>query len=453
MNCSENICYRLGTEDVKYLIWHYSTPAIIGAVVMALYNIVDRILIGQLVGPLALSGLAITFPFMIMHMAFSMLVGTGAATRISICIGEDEFDRANRLLANALILTFVLSIIVITLSYLFLHKLLLLFGASTQTIFYAESFMRIIIPGQLFSSLNYSFNNIMRASGYPRKAMYTMLICALLNAVLVSIFIFCFGWGIKGAAWATNITYLIGSIWVLQHFISGKSNLVLIKKYLVPDKKAILSILSIGISPFSMQIATCFVMLMINTSLLKFGGELAVGAYGIINSINTLIIMFIIGLNQGAQPIIGFNYGSGQFDRMFAALKLTALIAGLFSVLGFILCFYFSYQVASLFTSDKELIQLSSKALSISFLLYPLVGFQIVFTKFFQSIGKAKISIILSLSRQLLFLIPCLVLLPRFNGILGVWLAIPFSDGLAFIAAFICILVYNKRFKEQIIIT
>ncbi|MEI7503554.1 MAG: MATE family efflux transporter [Paludibacter sp.] len=441
----------LATENIGKLIWTYSLPAITGTVVMSLYNIVDRIFIGQGVGPLAISGLALTFPFMILLMAFGMLVGAGAATRISITLGENNKEKAEKILGNAFTLTFIISGTVIILSYIFMHDLLRLFGGTVKTMQYAEDFMKIIIPGGILSALNFGFNNIMRASGYPKKAMYTMIICAIINSLLAPIFIFGFHWGIQGAAWATNISYFVGTIWVLQHFMQSKSDLRFYRQNFRLQKDIVKSILSIGMSPFSMQLATCFVVILVNATLIHHGGDLAIGAYGIINSVNTLIVMVIIGLNQGTQPIIGFNFGAKKYDRMFKALKLSIFIATAITTLGFIIGSFLPTIITSLFTRDLVLQAIAAKALRISVTLFPMIGFMIVVTNFFQSIGKAKISIFLSLTRQFLFLIPGLLILPPIFGLTGAWAAMPFSDGLATIVSAITIFFFVRKFKRNTI--
>ena len=440
---------KLATQNVGKLIWIYSLPAIVGTIVMSLYNIVDRIFIGQGVGPLAISGLALTFPFMILLMAFGLLVGAGSAARISITLGENNKEKAEKILANALMLTFLISGTVIIISYIFMSDVLQLFGGTARTIKYAEDFMRIIIPGGIFSALSYGFNNIMRASGYPQKAMYTMIICAVLNAVLDAIFIFVFHWGIQGAAFATNISYLVGTVWVLVHFMNPSANIRFQRKNFKLEKDIILSIISIGLSPFSMQLATCLVVILVNTTLLHYGGDLAIGAFGIINSINTLIIMFIIGLNQGTQPIVGYNFGAKKYDRMFRTLKYAIFIATGLTTFGFIIGTFLPSAMALLFTRDVQLQIIASKALRISVTMFPFIGAQIVITNFFQSIGKAKISIFLSLTRQFLFLIPCLLILPPIFGITGAWSAMPVSDGLASIVACVTIYYYIRKHKTR----
>lgn len=439
---------NLATENIGKLIWTYSLPAIVGTLVMSLYNIVDRVFIGQGVGPLAISGLALTFPFTILLMAFGMLVGAGAASRISITLGEKNNEKAEKILANALVLTFIITGTVVTLSYIFMSDLLRLFGGSEKTISYAEEYMRIIIPGGILSALSFGFNNIMRASGYPQKAMYTMIICALINVILDPLFIFVFHWGIQGAAIATNISYLVGTLWVLSHFMKSNSILKFRRGNFRLEKDIVMSIISIGMSPFSMQLGATFVFVLINTTLLHYGGDLAIGAFGIINSVNTLIIMVIIGLNQGTQPIIGYNFGAKNYDRMFKTLKYAVVIATCLTTVGFLLGTFLPSIMASLFTKDTDLQVIAAKALRISVTLFPVVGSMIVVTNFFQSIGKAQISIFLSLTRQFLFLIPCLLVLPHFFGLTGAWAAMPVSDGLATIVAIVTLLYFIRKFNK-----
>jgi len=416
---------------------------------MALYNIIDRIFIGQGVGPLAISGLALTFPFMMLLMAFGLLIGAGSAARISITLGENNREKAEKILCNAFTLTLIISGSVIILSYIFMSDLLRLFGGTEKTIRYAEDFMRIIIPGGIFSALSFGFNNIMRASGYPKKAMYTMIICALLNAILDPIFIFWFHWGIQGAAMATNISYIVGTVWVLSHFMKKDSNLRFKRKNFRLEKDIVISIISIGLSPFSMQLAASFVIILVNATLIHYGGDLAIGAFGIINSINTLIIMIIIGLNQGTQPIIGYNFGAKLYDRMFRTLKYAVMIATGLTTIGFITGTFLPAAMASLFTRDIELQAIATKALRISVIMFPIIGVQIVVTNFFQSIGKAKISIFLSLTRQFLFLVPCLLILPPIYGLTGAWAAMPVSDAFSTIITTVTIFYYNRKFRKK----
>ncbi len=439
---------KLSTEKIGKLIWEYSFPSIVGMVVMSVYNIVDRIFIGHGVGALAISGLALTFPFMILLQAFGMLIGAGAASRISINMGEGNTARAEKVLGNALTLTVIISGSVALLSFLMMDYLLKLFGGTDLTIGYAKDYMQIIIPGSIFSATLYGFNNIMRASGFPRKAMYTMMIGAAVNVILDPIFIFVFDWGIRGAAIATVISFIIGSWWVLTHFNLPVSHIKFRKENFRLEKDIVYSILNIGMSPFSMQLATSIVVILINSTLLKYGGDLAIGAFGIINSLITLIIMVVLGLNQGTQPIVGYNYGAKLYDRMFRTVKLAIIIGTILTTSGFLLGMFFSDFSVGLFTKDNELTQISANALRTSIFMFPFVGFQIVISNFFQSIGKARVSIFLSLTRQFIFLIPAILLLPSVFGLNGAWAAMPVSDALATITAAFTYYHFYKNFKR-----
>lgn len=439
---------KLATENIGKLMWEYTLPAILGTVVMSLYNIVDRIFIGQGVGALAISGLALTMPFSIVLMAFGMLIGAGSASRISITLGENNKDKAEKILGNAITLTFIMSGTAILLSMIFMDDILRLFGGTDNTLQYAREYMMIIIPGGIFTALYFGMNNILRASGHPKKAMQNIMLGAIINTVLDPIFIFVFDWGIQGAAWATVISYLIGTIHVGRQFFGKNSTLRFHWNNLKPQKDIILSIVSIGMSPFSMQIGTSMVVIFINSTLLKYGGDLAIGAYGIINSINMLIVMFIVGLNQGTQPIVGFNYGAGNYSRMFTTIKKAVIVATCFSVFGFILGIIFPRMAVSLFTNDINMIDISANAMRISVIMFPVIGIQIVISNFFQSIGKAKISIFLSLTRQFIFFIPALFILPPLFKLNGAWASMPVSDGLAFFVSISTFALFYKKFKQ-----
>ena len=439
---------KLATENIGKLMWEYTLPAILGTVVMSLYNIVDRIFIGQGVGALAISGLALTMPFSIVLMAFGMLIGAGWASRISITLGENNKDKAEKILGNAITLTFIMSGTAILLSMIFMDDILRLFGGTDNTLQYAREYMMIIIPGGIFTALYFGMNNILRASGHPKKAMQNIMLGAIINTVLDPIFIFVFDWGIQGAAWATVISYLIGTIHVGRQFFGKNSTLRFHWNNLKPQKDIILSIVSIGMSPFSMQIGTSMVVIFINSTLLKYGGDLAIGAYGIINSINMLIVMFIVGLNQGTQPIVGFNYGAGNYSRMFTTIKKAVIVATCFSVFGFILGIIFPRMAVSLFTNDINMIDISANAMRISVIMFPVIGIQIVISNFFQSIGKAKISIFLSLTRQFIFFIPALFILPPLFKLNGAWASMPVSDGLAFFVSISTFALFYKKFKQ-----
>lgn len=439
---------KLATENIGKLMWEYTLPAIMGTVVMSLYNIVDRIFIGQGVGALAISGLALTMPFSIVLMAFGMLIGAGSASRISITLGENNKDKAEKILGNAITLTFIMSGTAIILSMIFMDDILRLFGGTDNTLQYAREYMMIIIPGGIFTALYFGMNNILRASGHPKKAMQNIMLGAIINTVLDPIFIFVFDWGIQGAAWATVISYLVGTIHVGRQFFRKNSTLRFHWNNLKPQKEIILSIVSIGMSPFSMQIGTSMVVIFINSTLLKYGGDLAIGAYGIINSINMLIVMFIVGLNQGTQPIVGYNYGAGNYSRMFTTIKKAVIVATCFSVFGFILGMIFPRMAVSLFTNDINMIDISANAMRISVIMFPVIGMQIVISNFFQSIGKAKISIFLSLTRQFIFFIPALFILPPIFQLNGAWASMPVSDGLAFFVSISTFVLFYKKFKQ-----
>lgn len=439
---------KLGTEKLSKLIWDYSVPSIIGTVVMSVYNIVDRIFIGQGVGALAISGLTLTFPFMILLMACGMLIGAGSASRISITMGEKNLVKSEKILGNAMTLTFIISGGVSIITFIFMNDILQLFGGTEATIGYARDYMQIIVPASMLSAINFGFNNIMRASGFPRKAMYTMLIGAVVNIILDALFILVFKWGIQGAAIATVISYLISSAWVLNHFRLPESPIHFRKSNFKLKKDIVWSILSIGFSPFSMQLATSLVVILINSTLLAYGGDLAIGAYGITNSLVILVIMIVLGLNQGTQPIVGYNFGAKQYDRVFKTLKISAIFATILTTIGFLLGKFFSVVSVSMFTADEELIAISANALRIVITMFPMVGFQIVMSNFFQSIGKAKISIFLSLTRQFIFLIPSILILPRIWGLDGAWAAMPVSDALSGVVAIATYYLFYKNFKR-----
>jgi putative MATE family efflux protein len=421
----------LETKKISALVWEYSIPAIIGTLVNSLYNIVDRIFIGQGVGAYAISGLAITFPVTILASSLGMLVGVGAASRISISLGERKKHTAEQILGNSLMLILLFNAVVMTLFYVFLDPILLAFGATDNTLPYAREYLQIVLIGNIFISLCYSFNNMMRASGYPKKAMITMLIGALLNIILDPVFIFVFDLGIAGVAWATVISMFVGMLFVMHHFVQDSSLIRLRKENIRLNKNIVFAIVSIGLSPFFMQVAASGVAVLLNTSLLKHGGDLAVGAYGILNSMLLIIIMTVVGLNQGTQPIIGYNYGAGNFLRVKDTFFYTVKVATIITSAGFIIGMFFPRQFASAFTSDKALLEIAENGIRLSLLAFPLVGFQVVAGNFFQSIGQAKKAIVQSLSRQIIFLVPGLLVFPALLGLNGVWIAMPVSDFLA----------------------
>jgi putative MATE family efflux protein len=421
------------TKKISKIVWEYALPGIIGTVVTALYNVIGRIFIGQGVGALAISGLAITFPVMNLTSSIGMLVGAGAAARISISLGKRDKLTSEKILGNSLLLTIILNAVFITLILIFLEPILRAFGASDLTLPYAYDYLKIVLLGNVFVSLTYNFNAMMRASGYPKKAMVTMLIGAVFSVILTPIFLYGFDLGIQGVAWATVISMFIGMLFVMHHFLQKKSLIRLKAKYMRLNKKIIISIISIGMSPFSMQVAASGVAVLMNTSLIRHGGDLAVGAYGIINTVLMMFLMIIMGLNQGTQPIIGYNYGAGNYTRVRETLFYALKIATIITVAGALIGVIFPGVFAAAFTTDAELMSITERGIRIAVSAMPLVGVQIVSSSFFQSIGFATKSLIQSLSRQLIFLVPGIILLPRLWGLDGLWIAMPVSDFLAFI--------------------
>lgn len=442
---------QLGEEGIGKLLMKYSIPAIVGMLVNALYNVVDRIFIGQIpggVGKIAISGLAVTFPISTIIMAFGMLVGIGTAALISIKLGQQRKEEAEHILGNAFTLIIITSIIVTAIGLIFLEPILLKIGADKDTLPYAKEYITIILIGVVFQNIGFGLNNTIRSEGNPRIAMYTMLIGGILNTILDPIFIYVFHMGVKGAAIATVISQAVNTIWVLAYFFGGKSVLKIRCKNLKLDTKVIKSIFAIGMSPFSMQIAASVVTIISNKSLVEYGSSLALGAMGVIMSIAMLVLMPVFGINQGCQPIIGYNYGAKKYDRVKYALKLAILAATTITTTGFIIIQLFPKQLISIFNKDPELIAIGVHGIRIYLFMLPIIGFQIVSSNYFQAIGKAKISIFLSLSRQVIILIPLLFTLPIFFDLNGVWMSAPSSDAIASILTAIFLFIEMKHLNE-----
>lgn len=420
---------KLKDKKVSKLLLEFSIPAIVGMVVNSMYVVIDRIFIGRVVGALAISGVSLTFPIVILIMAFAMLVGIGAAARISIKLGQNKKDDAELILGNALVLLILVSIFVTLLGLIFVNPILMSFGASESTIDYARQFITILLAGSIFQIIGFGLNNIIRSEGAPKKAMSTMLIGAICNIILDFILIYVFKFGIRGAAVATVISQFINMIWVMYYFLKGNSMLRIKRKNLTLEKRIIMSIFTIGMAPFAMQLAASVVNIIFNRSLGIYGGDLAIGAMGIINGIATIVLMPIFGINQGSQPIIGFNYGAKQYLRVKETLKLAIIVATIIATVGDLTSHIFPYTLVSLFNkTDFKLTSISVNGIKIFMLMFPIVGFQIVSSNFFQAIGKAKISMFLALLRQVIVLIPMLFILPRIFGLNGVWMAAPVSD-------------------------
>lgn len=441
---------NLGVEKIGKLLLQYSVPAIVATAAASIYNIIDRIFIGQGVGALAISGLAITFPLMNITAAFGAMVGVGASSMVSIRLGQNNKQSATQILGNALMLNVILGIAVSIITLIFLDPILFALGASDNTQSYAKEFMEIILLGNVFCQVYLGLNSIMRASGYPTKAMITSLVTVVINAILAPLFIFVFKWGIRGAALATVCAQIAGSLLVILHFTRRNSFLRFLPGCLKLKIEIIKDIISIGMSNFLMLIAGSAVISIINLSLSKYGGDYAVGAYGIINSIGNLGAMIVIGFNQGMQPIVGYNYGACNIARVIRAFRLTILFATCVTSCLFLLAEIFPSAIASAFTTDNKLIELTTIGMRLNLLMFSIVGFQMVTSNFFQSIGKAKISIFLSVSRQVLFLIPALLILPHFFGLNGVWLGSPTADITSSILTFIVLKWQIKKIKTSI---
>lgn len=439
----------LEKESIGQLLLNYSLPAIIATTSSSLYNIIDRIFIGQGVGPYAISGLAITFPIMNLAIAFGLLVGAGASAIVSIRLGERRYADATRTLGNATILNLIISTIYSILMLIYLDKILFWFGATEHTVSYAREFMEVIIAGNVISNLFYGLNNIMRASGYPAKAMVSILLTVTVNVILAPIFIFGFKWGIRGAAIATVISQTIGLVWVLAHFTSKKSFIHFTPASFKLKWRIIGSIFAIGLSPFLIHICSGLVTILMNWKLLEYGGDLAIGAFGICNSITGLIVMIILGFTQGMQLIIGYNYGAKLMHRVTKTLKMTIAWATGISIFGFLIANILPHELARAFTTDETLIKITASGMRIYMIVFPLVGFQIVTSNFFQSIGKAKIAIFLSLTRQMLFLAPLILWLPTKLSLTGVWAAQPISDFLTFIVTATTLIAFYAKIKKQ----
>lgn len=437
----------LGTDPIGRLLTQYAIPAIIAMTASSLYNMADSIFIGQGVGAMAISGLALTFPMMNLAAAFGSLVGVGASTLVAMKLGQKDYTGANHVLGNVLALNVILGFLFMVVFLAFLDPVLIFFGGSEQTIPYAKDYMRIILYGNIITHMYLGLNAVLRSSGFPRMAMYTTLLSVVVNCVLNPIFIFSWGWGIKGAAWATVISQTISLLFQLVHFAKPQSLLHFQRGIYRLRGEIVRGILSIGLSPFLMNLCSCLIVILINRGLKEHGGDMAIGAYGIVNRIAFLFVMIILGFNQGMQPIAGYNYGARLYPRVLQVTRLTMLCGVGVATLGFLLCEFVPEWIVRMFTTDADLIAKSVYGLRIVFAVFPLVGFQMVSTNFFLSIGMSKKAIFLSLTRQMLFLLPGLLILPPLLGTLGVWISMPISDTVAFLATAVLLQRQFKHFK------
>lgn len=421
----------LGQKEVSKLLWEFSLPAIIGMVVNALYNVVDSIFVGNWVGDIALTAVTIAFPIMIILMAIGMLIGIGASTLVSIRLGEQKRNEAEAILGNAFSLMVVAVVSTTVIALIYLDQILVLLGADAQVLPYAREFTRIILLGSIFMHIGFGLNNIIRAEGNPKMAMATMLIASVLNIILNPLFILVFKLGIAGSALATVVAQAVAAVWVLRYLASDQGVLKLSYANMRLDKSIVVDICKIGLSPFLMQIAASAVTILSNYSLLVYGGQVAVAAFGIINRVGMLILMPIFGISQGVQPILGYNYGAKKYERVTKVMKLGVYAATLVAVLGFAVVQLFPAQIIRLFNDNPELIALGANGLKISLALLPIIGFQIIGASYFQAAGKAGHAIFLSMSRQVIILIPALIILPHFWGLEGIWLALPAADSIS----------------------
>lgn len=426
---TDNRLTELASAPIGRLLWKYSLPAVVGMLVTALYNVVDRIFIGQMVGPDAISGLAVTFPLINLTTAIGTLVGVGAAARTSIELGRKRPDKARLILGNTFTITWINGAIYIALFAFYLEPLLRAFGASDVTMPYAREYMAVLLPGCLLTNVTYGLNNIMRASGYPGRAMTTMLIGAAVNVVLDPLFIYVFGWGIAGAAVATDISMTVTAVFVLWHFVGNKATVSFGRGIFRLRSKVLLSIISIGAAPATVNAAACIVNMLCNQALAgPGGGDRDIGAAGIMTTYTQLLVTVVLGLCMGMQPVVGYNYGAGLLHRLRRTYLMAVGVASVVTTAGAIFGLFWPSAIARVFSSDAGLIAATDRALSTCLLAFAFVGFQIISTSLFQSIGNATKSIIVGLLRQVVFLIPLLIVLPKYYGIDGVWMSFPASD-------------------------
>ena len=443
----QNTPLALGTERIGKLLMQYAIPAIIAMTASSLYNMVDSIFIGHGVGALAISGLALTFPLMNLAAAFGSLVGVGASTLISVKLGQKDYDTAQRVLGNVLVLNVIIGLLFTVVTLIFLDSILYFFGGSDATVGYARDYMVVILLGNIITHIYLGLNAVLRSAGHPQKAMYATIATVLVNTLLDPLFIYVFDWGIQGAAIATITAQVLALIWQFKLF-SNKNELLHFHKGIYRLKKKIVyDSLAIGMSPFLMNLAACFIVILINQGLQKYGGDLAIGAFGIVNRLVFIVVMIVMGLNQGMQPIAGYNYGAQQYLRVRKVLIVTIVAATFVTTFGFLVGMLMPELAVSIFTTDEELIRLAAKGLRITVVFFPIIGFQMVTSNFFQSIGMASKAIFLSISRQVLILIPCLLILPRYYGQFGVWVSMPVSDITASLIAGSMLIWQMKKLK------
>ncbi|MBN2021351.1 MAG: MATE family efflux transporter [Pirellulales bacterium] len=420
---------RLREGSIPRLLRAFSAPAIVGMVAQAIYNLVDRVFVGQAVGPLGIAGVTVAFPFMLVVMAFGMLVGLGAAALVSIRLGQQRRDDAERVLGNAMTLLVAVSFLLTGLGLAVLDPLLRTSGATARILPFGREYLQIVAAGSIFQMIGFGLNAVIRGEGNPWIAMYTMLLGALVNTILDPIFLFGFGWGMRGAAAATVIAQAVSALWVLRHFLGKRSVVALRARNLRLQWPICSAIIAIGSPMFAMQLIASVINVMLNNQLGAYGGDLAVSTMGIVHAVTFFVAMPVFGINQGAQPIIGYNYGAEEFGRVKRTLLLAILAATAITTAGFLLVVLLPDRIVWLFSpKDQALARAGARALWICMLMWPIVGFQIVSASYFQAVGKPKQALFLSLSRQVLLLIPAVLLLPRWWGVDGIWAAFPVAD-------------------------
>ena len=438
---------ELGTAPVHKLLWKYALPAIIAMTATSLYNIVDTIYIGHGCGALALGALTVAKPFMDICAAFGSLVGVGASSLLAIYLGEKDYEHANRVLGNVIVMNIILSAIVMTVGLIWLDPILMAFGASEATLLYAHEYMEIILYGNILTHIYFGLNAMLRSAGHPRFSMTATIVAVIINIILDPIFIFGLDMGVRGAALATVISQAVAVVWQLTKFMD-KNELVRFHRGIWRLNRHItLRALAIGMSPFLYNIAHCFVVIIINNQLKNFGGDMAIASYGVINRLTFVFAMMVMGLNQGMQPIAGYNYGAKQFERVLKSFYLTCAYATGVMGLVFILGEFFPELMTRMFTHDAELIAQTVRPMRIVCSTMLIIGFQMVTGNLFTSVGKAGKAIFLSLTRQVLYLIPLVLWLPTIftTPIDGVWWSIPISDTISAVTAIIVLLASRKK--------
>lgn len=445
-----NNANELGDGKINSLLWKFSWPAVIAMLINSLYNIIDRIFVGHGVGSIAIAATTVAFPIMLILMAVSVLIGVGATSLISIRLGEKKPKEAEKIVGNATLLLILLPICISIIYFLFSDPILIFFGASAEVLPYAKEFTHIIMLASALGSLSMGMVNFIRAEGNPRMSMYTQVIGTVINIVLNYTFVMKLGFGIKGSALATVCGQTFSAIWVLSYFLWGPSLLKIRLKNFRLKKSLVISIMCIGFAPFSMQLANSLQNVILNKSLMTYSGDMALSAMGIISSVATLMFMPILGISQGAQPIIGFNYGAQQFDRVKETLKKAVIVGTIIAVVSTAVVHLWSIQIAGMFNNNNvELTKLTAHAMSVYFFMFPVAGFQIVCSQYFQAVGKPIQSTILGLSRQLLLLIPLLLILPHFWGTEGIWRTPPIADILSALITAIVISLEMKHINEK----